>query len=183
MTTRNTLTTIDSFQSDLKLVKELVFDPCGFDMSSPKLHSESTEYGACSFSLNGMKIQYRVSKITPKKVGQFVSIWKRNQDGITAPFDISDDIDFIIITTKCDEKMGHFIFPKAVLVNKGVVTTKGKGGKRGIRVYPPWDLVTNKQAAKTQIWQMKYFLPIQKNNKIDIDLAKKLFTETNESEG
>jgi len=180
MTTENTLTTLTSIQSDLKIVKELVYDKCGFDLTNLKQNLESAEYGACSFVLKGRTIQYRVSKITPTKTGQFVTIWKRNKDGITEPFDISDDIDFIIITSKSGDNFGQFIFPKSVLADNGIITRNGKEGKRGIRVYPPWDIAKNKQAIKTQSWQTKYFLTIKNYNSTDLDLTKKLFTKTNE---
>ena len=179
MTTENTLTTLISIHSDLKVVKELVYDKCGFDLTNLKQNLESAEYGACSFELNGNTIQFRISKITPTKTGQFVTIWKRNKEGITEPFDILDDIDFIIITSKSGNNFGQFIFPKSVLADNGIITRNGKEGKRGIRVYPPWDITTNKQAEKTQNWQTKYFLTIKNDISIDFDLPKKLFTKTN----
>jgi hypothetical protein len=178
MATEDILTIINIFHSDLKIVKEWVYDKCNFDLTDPKLNAESAEYGACSFVLNGFKIQHRVSKITPTKTGQFVTIWKRSKDGITEPFDISDDIDFIIITSKCGDNLGQFIFPKSVLADNGIITSNGKVGKRGIRVYPPWDITINKQAEKTQNWQTKYFLPFKDNNLTDLILAKKLFNLT-----
>ncbi|MFA6403276.1 MAG: MepB family protein [Salinivirgaceae bacterium] len=97
MTTENPLKNINPLYNDLEIVKELVYDKCGFCITNLKLNSESAEYGACSFVLNGMLIEYRVSKITPTKTGQFVTIWKRNQNGITVPFDLMDDIDFVVI--------------------------------------------------------------------------------------
>ena len=152
----------------------MVYDQCNFDFNNPKLNVESIEYCACSFELDGKKIQYRVSKITPTKNGQFVTIWKRNQDGITEPFDYSDEIDFIIITARSGDNLGQFIFPKRVLADKGIMTQNGKSGKRGIRVYPPWDKPESKQAEKTQSWQLDYFLTIEINDSTDFDLAKKL---------
>jgi hypothetical protein len=62
------------FYSDLKVVKELVYDKCGFDFTNLKQSLESKEYRACSFKLNGKTIQYRISKITPTKTVQFVAI-------------------------------------------------------------------------------------------------------------
>jgi hypothetical protein len=176
MLTESRLTTINPFNGDLNIAKELIYDKCGFDLTDLKLNSEGTEYGASSFSLNGKKIQYRVSKITPTKAGQFVTIWKRNKNGITAPFDISDDIDFIVIASKSDGNFGQFIFPKSVLADKGIITRNGKEGKRGIRVYPPWDIATNKQAEKTQTWQAKYFLTIRNDNATNLSLIKQLFS-------
>ncbi|MES2574797.1 MAG: MepB family protein [Bacteroidota bacterium] len=164
----------DSFPSELIIAKELVYDSCNFDFNNLKVNAESKEYSACSFELNGKIIQYRVSKITPTKTGQFVTIWKRNKDEITAPFDLSDEIDFIIITSRSGDNLGQFIFPKMVLAEKGIITHNGKSGKRGIRVYPPWDIPINKQAEKTQNWQANYFLTIKTDNCTDLDLAKKL---------
>lgn len=172
---KNTLTIINSFHKDLKIAKELIYDQCSFDLTNPIISTESVEYGACSFQLNGNTIQHRVSKITPTKAGQFVTIWKRNQDGITEPFDIQDDIDFIVITAKNGENFGQFIFPKSVLADKGIISGNDKTGKRGIRVYPPWDIVASKQAVKTQKWQTNYFLKIRNDSSADLLLAKKLF--------
>jgi len=174
MIKESTLTIINSFHSDLKIAKELIYDKCGFDITNPKLNSESAEYGACSFDLNRKTVQHRISKITPTKIGQFVTIWKRNKDGITEPFDILDDIDFIIITSKWGDNFGQFLFPKSVLVDKGIITKNGKEGKRGIRVYPPWDTTTSKQAEKTQSWQTKYFVTIKNDNSTDLEMAKRL---------
>jgi hypothetical protein len=92
-----------------------------------------------------------------------------------------DDIDFIIITSKSHDNLGQFIFPKSVLADNGIITRNDKKGKRGIRVYPPWDLTTNKQAIKAQNWQTKYFLTIKKDNSTDLDLAIKLLTQTDEN--
>ena len=165
---------MNSFHSDLKVAKELVYDKCDFDFTNPILNSESVEYGACKFVLNGKTVQHRISKITPTKTGQFVTIWKRNKNDITEPFDISDDLDFIIITARSGDNFGQFIFPKSVLADKGIITRNGKEGKRGIRVYPPWDNAINKQATKTQSRQIKYFLTIKNDNVLDFDLAKRL---------
>lgn len=85
---------------------------------------------------------------------------ERNEEGIICPYDSSDKLDFIIITARNENNIGQFIFPTSILVEKGIISNQGKGGKRGIRVYPPWDVPTNKQAIKTQEWQTKYFLPI-----------------------
>lgn len=167
---------INSFHNDLKIVKEMVYDQCNFDFKNPKLNTESQEYGACSFEFDGKTIQHRFSKITPTKNGQFVTLWKRNQDGITEPFDSNDEIDFIIITARSGDNLGQFIFPKSVLAHKGIITQNGKSGKRGIRVYPPWDKPESKQAERTQNWQINYFLIIKDDGSTDLGLAKKLLT-------
>jgi hypothetical protein len=163
--------------SELLQVKELVYDNCNFEFSNLVVDSESEEYQACSFKLNSFQVIHRLSKITPTKIGQFVTIWKRNNKGITAPFDVSDNFDFIVITSKSDKNLGQFVFPKAVLLEKGIFSNNNTSGKRGIRVYPTWDIPTSKQAEKTQLWQTKYFYSINKDT-FDIELVKKLFTKT-----
>lgn len=160
---------------DLQVVKDLVYDKCNFVMTNLKPHTESVEYAACSFQLNDWKIEHRLSKITPTKTGQFVTVWKRNENGITEPFSIQDDIDFIVITSGSEKRIGQFIFPKSVLAAKGIITSHGKQGKRGVRVYPPWDIVTNKQAEKTQSWQINYFVTIENTHAAYLELARKLF--------
>lgn len=148
----------------LNVLKMQVYDKIGFKMGNLKLDVEGVVYGACTFECNGVKIMHRIAKMTPAKTGQFVAIWKRSQKGITMPFDVTDNFDFMVITTTFDHHLGQFVFPKEVLVNKGIISQDGKHGKRGIRVYPPWDKVTSKQAEVTQHWQLKYFLPIKKQS-------------------
>ena len=170
----NELTNVNRLLSDLKTVKDLIYNDCGLDLTNLNLSTESLEYGACSFELNNKKIQYRMSKITPLKTGQFVTIWQRNKDGITEPFNVLDDLDFIIIAAKKENKFGQFIFPKSVLAENGIITKNNKEGKRGIRVYPPWDTFENKQAEKCQTWQTKYFMTIEDENSTNKDLIRKL---------
>ena len=163
----------ESFQTDLQLAEKLLYNECGFQLQHLVWNSESANYGACSFELNNKLIQYRVANITPSKIGQFVAIWKRNSEGITAPFDVSDSLDFMIISVRDSENFGQFIFPKSVLVSHGIISQNEKGGKRGIRVYAPWDKPENKQAIKTQAWQVNYFVEIRENSHLDLEFVKK----------
>ena len=163
----------ESFQADLQLAEKLLYNECGFQLQNLIWNSESANYGACSFELNNKLIQYRVANITPTKIGQFVAIWKRNNKGITAPFDVADSLDFMIISVRDSENFGQFIFPKSVLVSHGIISQNEKGGKRGIRVYAPWDKPENKQAIKTQAWQVNYFVEIRENSHLDLEFVKK----------
>lgn len=122
---------------------------------------ESKEYSACTFKLNNQIITFRVAKITPTKIGQFVTLWKRIGPGPIMPYDMTDPIDLFIVSVRRGEKLGQFIFPKDLLLQKGVISCNGIGGKRAIRVYPPWDKPDNQQAKNTQAWQLYYFAEIQ----------------------
>ena len=163
-----------SYISEIDSIDTSLFQKCDIELSNVEPELESQEYFAHNFQLNAHKVKFRVAKITPTKTGQFVTIWKRNQDGITVPFDVSDDYDFYIIATRKENNFGVFIFPKIILHQKEILSDESKDGKRGIRVYPPWDRTTNKQAQKTQIWQTKYFLNLSEDCLLDLHKAHEL---------
>ncbi|MEJ5994948.1 MepB family protein [Pedobacter sp. Du54] len=157
--------------SNLSLAKELIYHKCDFDFSALKFEKESIEYDSCTFKLNGKSVIHRSAKITPLKIGQFVTVWKRNESGQTAPFHSGDDFDLVIISTRNVNLFGQFIFPKSILIERGIITTDLKQGKRGIRVYPTWDVTMNKQAQKTQKWQSAYFI---ESSEFSIERVKQL---------
>ena len=150
----------------------MVYDCFDFYCTQPQQESESIDYSAYRFYLNEKFICYREAKITPTKTGQFVTLWKRSRLGTIAPFDSSDLIDFVFVSVRKDKLFGQFIFPKEILLEKGIFSTAVKEGKRAIRVYPPWDETTNKQAEKTQNWQLDYFFKI--NPEPDFDAFRAL---------
>lgn len=160
--------------TQLELINKFVFQVCGIELNNLETELESQEYFAHNFELNNQNVKFRLAKITPTKIGQFVTIWKRNENGITEPHNILDKFEYYIIGTREEDKFGLFIFNKQVLTENKILTNKNVEGKRGIRVYPAWSLTTNKQAQKTQNWQTKYFVEIGNNNQIDIEKAKKL---------
>lgn len=141
-------------------VKIKIYDKLLFDISQVNNEIEGLEYDACQFELNGMGIICRSSKITAKKIGQFVTFWKRNENGQTEPYSENDSFDFYVVNAKAENRFGQFVFPKSELIQKGIVTTKKKEGKRGFRVYPSWNKTQSKQAEKTQKWQLNYFYEI-----------------------
>jgi hypothetical protein len=169
MSIQKPLTPSKDLPKDLIVIQQILFEKCNFKVT-PLHETESSEYGACTFVLNNLNILFRTAKITPTKTGQFVTLWKRINQGSIQPFDSTDSIDLFIITTRKDNQFGLFIFPKSVLITKEIVSDK-KEGKRAIRVYPPWDSTTSKQAQKTQKWQLEYFLEIPQNP-TDLDQVK-----------
>ncbi|MEU8033313.1 MepB family protein [Streptomyces sp. NPDC049099] len=143
--------------ADLLAAKALVFDPSGFACSLPVPEPESAEYAACAFTLDGRSVRFRVAKTTPTKVGQFVTVRQRSEQGPIRPFDASDGVDLFVISSRDDDGFGQFVFPREVLCERNIVSRGGSGGKRGFRVYPPWVTTTNRQARSTQVWQVNYF--------------------------
>ena len=159
--------------SKLLDLKKSIYAACNLNLSSIEIEKESCEYGACKFIINNKQALFRIAKITPTQIGQFVTFWKRNNDGITAPFDFTDPIELFIITAITETKAGQFVFPKSALLQHDVISNNNTGGKRGMRVYPPWDKAENKQAIKTQAWQLAYFFEF--TTRLDCVKIKRLF--------
>lgn len=171
-----TSTWSSSIHKDLLETKEQLYDACVLECTQPIPEAESADYGAYTFNINKRAVVYRVAKITPTKVGQFVTLWKRSPKGPIAPFEITDDIDLFIVSTRNGSHFGQFIFPKSILHQKGILSDDKKEGKRAIRVYPPWDSTTSKKAQKTQQWQLDYFVALPSDKPVDLDLIKKLIS-------
>jgi hypothetical protein len=129
----------------------------GINWNNLKLEKESQEYWACRFTHDGQKVLFRKAKITPTKIGQFVTCWKRNDEGKTQAIQSTDDLDRFIICCEFNKNQGYFSFPKDTLIKHGIISTSTKKGKMGIRVYPSWDKADNPQAMKSQKWMLKYF--------------------------
>jgi len=160
---------------DFTTILEEVYTFCGLTVSNYVLDKEGKEYEASSCQLNALYVVARKAKITPKKIGQFVTLWKRNENGETTPYDEYDKVDLFVINIQEGPHIGQFIFPKSALMEKGIVTHYKKEGKRGFRVYPPWSLPTNKTAQSTQKWQLEYFLDFGQLSKSVLDKAKVLY--------
>ena len=156
---------IEPIPLELTRLIQNVYEPAGLKITSPiECETESIEYGACRFGLNGFNIVFRTAKITPKKPGQFVTLWKRpTPSSPIIPLDISDNIDFVIVSVTENVYHGQFIFSQKTLVNQGILSHKDQGGKLAFRVYPSWVKLEAKAAIKTQQWQLQdFFLTSQK---------------------
>lgn len=160
---------------DLTLAHTQVYFPSGFTCAPVQPEAESADYGACTLTVNGLRLRFRVAKITPTKTGQFVTLWKRQGTGPIQPFDLADPVDAVVVSTRSGMHFGQFVFPMKVLAARGVVATRGRGGKRAMRVYPPWDITTSRQAQLTQTWQSDYFLDMSPGRAADLARAKALF--------
>lgn len=163
---------IQNIHPDLLYASKMLYEPNNIHLSQVVPEQESIEYAACRFTINSYTILFRVAKITPKKIGQFVTFWKRDSSGVIAPFDVTDQLDFLVVSVRNDNQLGQFIFPKTVLCTYGIVSRNGVGGKRALRVYPPWEKPTAQQARKSQQWQCNYFFEIKPNDPANDELQK-----------
>ncbi|WP_443945906.1 MepB family protein [Pedobacter sp. AW1-32] len=143
--------------TDLTLLHQLLKQQGKTGITDVNPETESLEYDAHTVVLNGYQAKYRKAKITPTKTGQFVTIWKRSAQGITEPCSVHDATEFYVIAARKEDQLGFFIFPSDILHQQKILSDEKRDGKRGIRVYPPWDNAPNKQAQKIQQWQVQYF--------------------------
>lgn len=163
--------------NDILFLRDQVFATCGFKLSKLEKEIESSEYQAYRFKINNKVVIYRHAKITPTKIGSFVTLWKRAAPKKPIqPFDSTDNVDLIVVAVKKGNHIGQFIFPKLALIKHGILSVEGKGGKRALRVYPPWDITESNQAKKTQAWQLEYFANIQNNKPLDINRLQLLYS-------
>jgi hypothetical protein len=99
-----------TLSTDLSIAKQILFSKLNYELKNIEIQQEGEAYNACTFELNDNKILYREAKITPTKIGLFVTIWKRNKLGVTEPFDIKDEIDFVLISCRDGDNFGLFFF-------------------------------------------------------------------------
>lgn len=103
---------------DLLAAQTVAYKPMGLICNNLVSKAESQDYGACSFEINNKIIEFRVAKITPTKIGQFVTFWKRIGNGPIMPYDMSDSFNLLIVSVRNAHHFGQFIFPKNILWQK-----------------------------------------------------------------
>ncbi|WP_255579398.1 MepB family protein [Cryobacterium sp. PAMC25264] len=118
---------------------------------------DNADYGAAFTRMGKRRLRFRVGRVTPRKVGLFVAVWRRSPSGSTEPFQV-DDVDHLVVLTREGQHTGLFVFPRSALQRHGIVSVAEFGGKRGFRVYPPRSRTDNAQAIRTQAWQGAFFL-------------------------
>lgn len=166
----------DSF----RVTQSKVFEPLGLAAGPWRPEPDSTEYAAGIFELNGAEVRYRDARTTPKKAGQFVTLWVRSPTGPIRPFDLADPVALFIVSVRGEQDFGQFVFPKRALQRHSVVSVGGIGGKRAMRVYPPWEAAPNRQAKLSQTWQGRYFLRLGSGT-FDHSSAKDLYVSISDN--
>ena len=164
------------YKQALEFINEKLYEPLNYEISELQAEDQNKEYGACTFKLNNKKIRFRTAKQTPNKQGQFVVFWEKDNDNKNTPYKFDKSPELIIITCiHNQEHFGQFIFPKEVLLKQGILKSNNTKGKMGIRVYPIWDQDLNKQASKSQAWQLEYFVDIKINEKLNTKRINSLY--------
>lgn len=147
----------EGFHADVVAAIELLAS-LGIDCPDLAIEPDNSEYGGAISDSAGVRL--RVGKLTPRKVGLFVTVWRRAAGGSTEPLPDADGVRFLVIAVREGERFGLFVFSRAALRTHGISSANGVGGKRGFRVYPPWSATPNAQATRSQKWQGEYFLEL-----------------------
>ncbi|QOY78851.1 MepB family protein [Staphylococcus aureus] len=116
------------------------------------------DYEALTFSFKEETYQSRLAKKTPTKAGYFVTCWTKDENNCNQPYSKEAFADYLMIIVIDEELSYYFLFPRELLIEKGILTTFEHKGKMAFRVYPKWCNQLNKRAEQTQKWQCKYFL-------------------------
>lgn len=150
---------MNEFYKALTHVNKIFYEPNHLTIHDIQEEAQNSEYGAGMFQLHSKSVRFRVAKITPNKIGQFVAFWEKDGDGKNHAFSYEKAADLLVINTFAgNNHFGQFVFPKEVLVKQNILKTAAAKGKMVIRVYPKWENPTSKQAIKTQKWQLAYFV-------------------------
>ena len=128
---------------------------------------ECGAYSGYSFRIGKRNVKFRKAKVTPKKNGQFVALWKRNNEKQTIPYGVDDNFDFYMIAAEQQHRSGFFLFPQYILGEKQILTTEDREGKRGFRLYTDWDIPQSKQSRQTKNWQTGYFIDVTDIGNVD----------------
>lgn len=168
---------MNHFQEALRHMNQTIYEPEQLTIESIQEESQNAEYGAGIFRLSSKTIRFRVAKITPTKIGQFVAFWEKDSNNKNRPFLSEKAPELLVVTTfKNKNEFGQFVFPKDILVEKNILRSASTTGKMAIRVYPSWDTPTSKQALSTQKWQLPYFVDMSTPNQKSIDKIIDLYS-------
>lgn len=152
---------LGSMPNSFRLLQEQFLTPLGKTATNIEREEESAEYGAVRFTMDGQICLYRQAKHTPKKIGQFVTLWKRlKPSSEIVPFDCEDGIGRVIIFADEHPRFGVFVFQRQQLVTKDIFSKQSEGGRRAFRVYPPWTIPVTVQAKRSKLWQCAHFVEL-----------------------
>lgn len=167
---------MNDFNTALNFLNKTIYEPANLVLTSPKEEKQNAKYGAGTFQLSQQSVRFRVANITPTKVGQFVAFWEKDINNKNQAYSYEDSPDLFVITTfKNESEFGQFVFPKAVLLQKGILRSTTTKGKMAIRVYPIWDNPSSKQAIATQKWQLPYFVHMYHSSKLPLEKIEQLY--------
>ncbi|PGP28029.1 mep operon protein MepB [Bacillus thuringiensis] len=167
---------LNNFNDTIRDLNNIVYKPNNLMITNLKEEKQNAEYAGCLFHLNNKTIRFRKSKVTPNKIGQFVSFWEKDENMRNRAFSYEAAPDLLVITCIADNKLGQFIFPKEILLKEKILRTQSQTGKMAMRIYPVWDTTVSNQAKRSQTWQLHYFVDLSDINNFPIDKLLNLYS-------
>ncbi|WP_141539972.1 MepB family protein [Bacillus cereus] len=167
---------MNNFNDTIRDLNNIVYKPNNLMITNLKEEKQNAEYAGCLFHLNNKTIRFRKSKVTPNKIGQFVSFWEKDENMRNRAFPYEAAPDLLVITCIADNKLGQFIFPKEILLKEKILRTQSQTGKMAMRIYPVWDTTVSNQAKRSQTWQLHYFVDLSDINNLPIDKLLNLYS-------
>ncbi|MES9665432.1 MepB family protein [Bacillus nitratireducens] len=164
------------FNNIVEKLDKMIYKPNNLFITNQKEEKQNSEYAGGIFQLNNRSIRFRVSKITPNKIGQFVSFWEKDASMRNQAFSYDSAPNLLVITCIADNKLGQFIFPKEILLKEKILKTQNQKGKMAMRVYPIWDKPVSNQAKKSQQWQLQYFVDLSDSKNVAIHKLLNLYS-------
>ncbi|AIC92745.1 MepB family protein [Shouchella lehensis] len=157
------------FYRTLSFMNETIYRPIGLLIGNIQAEEQNAKYKAGTFQLSHKTIRFRVANNTPNKIGQFVAVWKKDDENKNRPYTYDEALDLLVVTVfKNRYEYGQFIFPKDILLKNNLLKTDSTEGKMGFRVYPEWDRPESSQGLKTQKWQLRYFIDMKEKKRTEL---------------
>lgn len=157
----------------LELIGKIVSNNEKYRMINLQEENQNKEYEGLTFNIEQHTFRSRLAKKTPKKKGYFVVFWEKDKDNKNQPYAFDNMPEKLIVSIIDNHLIGQFVFPKLLLLEKGILKSENDKGKMAMRVYPSWENELNDSARKTQKWQEAYFINL--SNEIDNQQAAALY--------
>ncbi len=168
---------MNDFYTALTYINKVLYEPSDLTLTSVREEKQNAKYGAGIFQIASKTVRFRVSNVTPTKIGQFVAFWEKDENNKNQSYSFETAPDLFVITTfKNNYTFGQFVFPKEVLLKQNIFRSGSTKGKMAIRVYPSWDRPTNTEAMKTQKWQLPYFVDMSNLNEMPTEKIIDLYS-------
>ncbi len=71
---------LNNFNDTIRNLNNIVYQPNNLIITNLKKKKSNAEYAGCFIHLNHKSIRFRKSKVTPNKIGQFVSFWEKDDN-------------------------------------------------------------------------------------------------------
>ena len=124
---------MNKFYKTLTYVNEILYEPNHLTIKNILEETQNSDHGAGIFQLNSKSVRFRVAKITPTKIGQFVAFWEKDEANKNQAFSYDNATDLLVINTFGRNGIyGQFVFPKEVLLKQNILKTSKTKGKMAI---------------------------------------------------